>query len=154
MSSHYFEKHSIRTLAMRFKGLASRNTIVRWIRENKLRPEMTDKTPAPYLFKRSVLDDVGRVLQEAHDRRVRKWAKNENEFRAIRNKVRTDCISVHAFNDRAEFSGKPHLMKHEPDPALHDSDAVGANTFNAVTKAQRYRISSGLGLWPKGQNTK
>jgi hypothetical protein len=154
MSSHYFEKHSIRTLAMRFKGLASRNTIVRWIRENKLRPDMTDKTPAPYLFKRSVLDDAEKLLQEAHERRIKRLTKGETEFRRIRDKVRADCLSVHAFNDRAVFSGKPHLIKHEPDPALHDSDAVGANTFNAVTTAQRYRISSGLGLWPKGQKTK
>lgn len=128
MSTHTFEKHSVRTLAMRFKGLASRNTIVRWLREGKIRPEMTDKTPAPYLFEREVLDAVGKVLETYHDKRVRKMVKNEEKFREVRDRVRRDCIQTLVHNDCAEFSKKPHLVRFESDPALRDDHAIGIKT--------------------------
>jgi len=128
MSTHTFEKHSVRTLAMRFKGLASRNTIVRWLREGKIRPEMTDKTPAPYLFKREVLDAVGEVLETYHDKRVQKMIKGEQRFREVRDKVRKDCLQTLLHNDSAIFSKKPHLVRFESDPALRDDHAIGIKT--------------------------
>jgi hypothetical protein len=152
MSSNYFEKHSIRTLAMRFKGLASRNTIVRWIRENKLRPEMTDKTPAPYLFKRSLLDDVGKLLQEAHERRVKRLTKGETEFRALRDKVRADCLQTLLHNEAAGFSKKPHLVKFESDPALRDDHAIGIKTPIANSSSS-YRLGN-CNLGEKGDKNK
>lgn len=128
MPTHTFEKHSVRTLAMRFKGLASRNTIVRWLREGKIRPEMTDKTPAPYLFKREVLDAMGQVLETYHEKRVQKMIKGEKNCREVRDKVRRDCLETLLHNDRAEFSKKPHLIRFETDPALRDDHAIGIPT--------------------------
>ena len=96
---------------MRFKGLVSRNTIVRWVREGKLRPVTTDKTPAPYLFARDVLDAVGKVLETAHERRVKKMTNSEEQFRKVRDKVRADCLQVLVFNESAEYSNKSHLVK-------------------------------------------
>lgn len=142
---HSYEKHSIRTLAMRFKGLVSRNTIVRWVREGKLRPEITDKSPAPYLFRRDVLDAVTKVLETAHERRVKKLTTSEAQFRKIRDQVRVDCLQTLQFNDRAEFSKKNHLCRHETDPALRDDHAIGIKTPSGG-KMPIFRLSSNCGL--------
>lgn len=130
---------------MRFKGLVSRNTIVRWVREGKLRPEMTDKTPAPYLFQREVLDAVGKVLETAHERRVKKMTTSEMEFRKVRDKVRADCLQTLEWNDRAEFSKKNHLCRSETDPALRDDHAIGIKTPSGG-KTPVFRLSSNCGL--------
>jgi hypothetical protein len=135
-----FEKHSFATLARRFLGLASRNTISRWIREGKLKPELTDKTPAPFLFRRVHLDAAASLLTEAHDRRVKKYAKTEADFRRIREKVRRDCLATIEHNDRANFSRKPELIRQERDPALSDADAVGATQLYAQTPPKAYRV--------------
>ena len=153
MSSHYFEKHSVRTLAMRFKGLASRNTIVRWLREKKLWAEHTDKSPAPYLFKRSHLDDITRILQDAHERRIRRLTKTESEFQAIRDKVRADCVQTLFHNDCAEYSKKPHLVRFESDPALRDDHAIGIKTPNANSSSS-YRLGNCNLGGRKDKNTK
>ena len=130
---------------MRFKGLVSRNTIVRWVREGKLRPVMTDKTPAPYLFARDVLDAVGKVLETAHERRVKKMTNSEEQFRKVRDKVRADCLQVLVFNESAEYSNKSHLVKFESDPALRDDHAIGIKPSSGG-KSSSYRLTSGLGL--------
>lgn len=139
MSPHAFEKHSLATLARRFVGLASRNTIHRWIREGKLKPELTDRTAAPYLFRRAKLDEAASILTEAHDKRVRKLTKTETEFRRIRDKVRRDALATIEHNDRAEFSGKPELTRRERNPALSDGDAVGATQLYAEPR-RTFRI--------------
>lgn len=145
MKQHTFEKHSVRTLALRFKGLASRNTILRWVQEGKLKPELTDKSPAPYLFKRSVLDNAETLLDTIHTQRVERLLKNKEEAERVRLEVRANCLQTIIENDNAEYSGKSHLCKREKDPTLNDQDAVGANTFDA-NEMPKYRISSGLGI--------
>jgi len=146
MVKNTFEKHSVRTLALRFKGLASRNTIVRWIKEGKLRPELTDKTPAPYLFVRSVLDNAETLLDTIHTQRVERLIKNKAEAQRVRLQVRANCVQTLMFNDSAEFSGKPHLCKKETDPTLNDQDAIGATTTFDANEMPKFRISSGLGI--------
>jgi hypothetical protein len=131
MSPHAYEKHSLATLARRFLGLASRNTISRWIEQGKLRPLMRDKTAAPFLFSRGALDEAAKLLNEAHEDRVRKLTKTEEQFRRIRDQVRRDCLAVINHNDAAEYSRKPELTKRERDPALSDPDAVGGTRFVA-----------------------
>ena len=139
MKPHFFEKHSFATLARRFVGLASRNTIARWIREQKLKPEMTDKTAAPFLFRRAHLDAAAALLTEAHDRRVKKYAKTEAEFRRIRDSVRRDCLAVIEHNERANFSRKPEQTKPETNPALNDLDAIGVKRTH---KTQSLRLQN------------
>lgn len=131
---------------MRFKGLVSRNTIVRWVREGKLRPEMTDKSPAPYLFQREVLDAVGKVLENCFERRVKKMTSSEEQFRKVRDKVRADCLQTLVFNDCAEFSKKNHLCRSETDPALRDDHAIGIKTpWGGKMPVQRLSSNCGLG---------
>jgi hypothetical protein len=115
---------------LRFKGLVSRNTLTRWLEEGKLRPSMTDKTSAPYVFRREVLDSLAEMLSESHDQRIRRRTKSEVEFQRIRNKVRADCLQTLISNDCAEFGKSPHLARHERDPALSDGDAMGATELS------------------------
>ncbi len=132
MTSTCFEKHSVRTLALRFKGLASRNTILRWVQEGKLTPELVDKSPAPYLFRRSVLDNTERLLDVIHTQRVERLITNKERAKAVRLQVRTNCLDTLINNDNAEFSRKPHLCRRETDPTLNDTDAIGSNDFDMI----------------------
>ena len=156
----YFERHSIRTLAMRFRGLASRNTIIRWLNEKRIRYEMKDNSDGPYLFKRSHLDDIAQILQDSHDRRVRKWTKSDSEFRAVRDKVRKDCLQTLVHNACAEFAKNTRALKREQDPALNDCDAVGHTCFCEVKPSNAknlpiFRVTTwNNSIGKKGQNTK
>ncbi|NDB95335.1 MAG: hypothetical protein EBZ78_04140 [Verrucomicrobia bacterium] len=140
MSPHALEKHSLATLARRFVGLASRNTIHRWITEGKLKPEMTDRTAAPYLFRRDKLDKAAATLAAAHDSRVKRLTKTETEFRRIRDKVRRDSLATLELNESAKFSRKPGLCRRERDPALSDADAVGATQLYVEAMPNAHRV--------------
>jgi hypothetical protein len=129
-NTHGFEKHSTATLARRFEGLASRNTLQRWIETGRLRPVMRDRSPAPYLFRRETLDQAAKELEQAHAERLRSAGKTGREAARIRAQVRRDCLAVINHNVSAEFSRQPQLRRRERDPALNTGDAVGAATLD------------------------
>ena len=124
-SKHTYEKHSVNTLAHRFKGLASRNTIQKWLADKKIRPEMVDKSAAPYLFTRKHLDDVAEVLTRAHDERVGRLTTNALEFKQVRETTRRNALAILRENQIGESGNRPRPHRREKDLALNDCDAMG-----------------------------
>ena len=124
-SKHTYEKHSVNTLAHRVKGLASRNTIAKWLAEKKIKPEMTDKSAAPFLFTRKHLDDVAEVLTRAHDERVGRLTTNALEFKHVRETTRRNALAILRENQMRELGNRPRSHRGEKDLATNDCDAVG-----------------------------
>ena len=120
---HQLEKHSVNTLAHRFKGLASRNTITAWLKQGKLKPEMQDATAAPFLFTRKHLDAVADLLSRAHDERVERLTANPRDFKHIRDTARQNALTIIRENQILESGKRP--MRREKDLATNDCDAVG-----------------------------
>lgn len=120
---HQLEKHSVNTLAHRFKGLASRNTITAWLKQGKLKPEMQDATAAPFLFTRKHLDAVADLLSRAHDERVERLTANPRDFKHIRDTARQNALTILRENQILESGKRP--LRREKDLATNDCDAVG-----------------------------
>ena len=130
-SKHAYEKHSVNTLAHRFKGLASRNTIQRWLTEKKLHPEMVDKSAAPYLFVRKHLDDVAEVLDRAHCARVARATNSAQQFAHVRDTTRRNALLILRENQIGETGSRPRPHRREKDLALNDCDAMGGVRLSA-----------------------
>jgi len=136
-SKHTLEKHSLNTLAHRFKGLASRNTIEKWLKDKKILPAMTDKSAAPYLFERKHLDDIAQVLGRAHDERVERLTTNALEFKHVRETTRRNALAILRENEITESGNSRRLHRREKDLALNDADAMGGVNLSADTAMVR-----------------
>lgn len=127
-----FERHSIATLAQRFRGLISRNTVESWLIEGRLKFEAG---PSPvikpnqrkgerfWLFKTDCLDQLTLQLEARHDERVRRQLGNDAGARAIRDSARREALGIIEANVN-QFGGKK-VMHPERNPALDDGDAIG-----------------------------
>ena len=124
-SKHTYEKHSVNTLAHRFKGLASRNTIQKWLADKKIRPEMKDESAAPYLFTRKHLDNVAEVLDRAHCARVARATDSAQQFAHVRDTTRRNALLILRENQMRELGNRPRSHRGEKDLATNDCDAVG-----------------------------
>ena len=128
---HTYEKHSVNTLAHRFKGLASRNTIQKWLADKKIRPEMVDKSAAPYLFTRKHLDDVAEVLDRAHSARVARGTSSAQQFAHVRDTTRRNALLILRENQIGESGNRPRPHRREKDLASNDCDALGGVRLSA-----------------------
>ena len=128
---HTYEKHSVNTLAHRFKGLASRNTIQKWLSEKKIKPEMVDKSAAPYLFTRKHLDDVSEVLDRAHSARVARGTNSAQQFAHVRDTTRRNALLILRENQIGESGNRPRPHRREKDLASNDCDALGGVRLSA-----------------------
>lgn len=126
------ERHSIATLAQRFRGLISRNTVESWLIEGRLKFEAG---PSPvinpkqkkgerfWLFKTDYLDQLTLQLEARHDERVRRQLGNDAGARAIRDSARREALGIIEANVN-QFGGRKVFIS-ERDPALNDGDAIG-----------------------------
>lgn len=117
------ETHSISTLAARFRGLVCRNTLKSWLDRGRMLPVMLGKN-GHYLFRTDYLDEVAKILERCHERRVSYFYRNKEQAAKIRETARRNAEAILSHNERCEFSKKTHLKKRERSPATNDLDAV------------------------------
>ena len=122
-----FETHTLATLAERFRGLVSRNTISAWLEGGRIKPEMEkqERGRMSYLFKTTILDSLLAVLERDHDQRVRRQTESELSFKQIRDRARKDALGILRHNLTEEVLKGKVFPRTERNPALSDSDAIG-----------------------------
>jgi hypothetical protein len=121
-----FETHTLATLAERFRGLISRNTISAWLDQGRFKPEMAkqERGRIRYLFKTQALDSLLSLLEQEHDQRVRRQTESEKAFKEIRDKARLEALGIIRHNLTSEVLRGQTSPKRERNPALSDMDAV------------------------------
>ena len=144
-----FERHSIATLAQRFKGLICRNTIESWLTSGRLffevgpRPQghpQEKRGERFWLFKTEYLDGLTQELESQHDERVRRQLGNSAGARIIRETARRQALE--AIKHNVNLPSGNRKPRPEKNPALNDMDAVGRTCLDD----QRPR-SSVFGGW-------
>lgn len=135
------ETHSISTLAARFRGLVCRNTLKSWLDRGRMLPVMLGKN-GHYLFRTDYLDEVAKILERCHERRVAYFYRNKEQAAKIRENARRNAEAILAHNERCEFSKRPDLRKRERSPAVNDLDAV--NLPDAAREKPTSLQTSGL----------
>ena len=136
------ERHSIATLALRFRGLLSRNTVEVWLKTGVLKFEVgprESKLPQKkrgtdfWLFKTSYLDSVNQNLEVRHQLRVQRQLGNSAGARAIRESARHQAMEILKRNQAVP---RGFSMLRERDPALNDYDATGKTCLTDLRPKQ------------------
>jgi hypothetical protein len=99
MKQPLFERHSIATLAQRFKGLTCRNTIERWLTEGELTAEVSPRPNQTrgekfWLFRRDYLDGVTSNLERKNEEKIRRQMGNDAGAKIIRETARQQATEV------------------------------------------------------------
>ena len=122
------EAHSLNSLAVRLKLLASRGTLRRWMDEGKLKAEFHGQPNSSggsrhLLFRTKHLDSVLTLLENTYKEKAAKLAKTACE--ALRFRAQADALALqrHEQNLSNELRGRAPVI--ESDPVLNDDDCRG-----------------------------